>query len=288
MKQFILRSILLAVLIVSANTLIAQVSDEQKAIDEMTYSIGVAQTQGLKDYLVNTLNVDLDYLSSFVKGLNYGAELAKDKEMNAYFAGIQIGVQIANRMIPGINKEVFGDSINIRVPLDVFMKGFNYGITASEEDIAPIIEKAPEQLQHVKEMQMLVIYSDNKIAGEKFLEQNKKKSGVKQLPSGLQYKVLKKGTGRIPKTGEYVKVHYEGRTIDGTIFDSSYKQGGPVDFKTDDVIVGLSEALTSMPVGSVWEVYIPQNLAYAEREQGEIKPFSVLIFDVELLSIENK
>lgn len=286
MKRFVNRSIFATVLMFSTNFVFAQESDEQKAINEMTYAFGVAQTQGLKEYLASSLNVDLDYFSSFVKGLNTGAEQAKDKEKNAYFAGIQIGIQIANRMIPGINKEVFGDSINIRVPLDVFMKGFNHGLNASDEELASVTENAPELLRKVKELQMLKKYSANKVAGEKFLEQNKKKAGVKQLPSGLQYKVLKKGRGRIPDSSDYVKVHYEGRSIDGAIFDSSREQGGPVVFKADELILGFTEALTHMPVGSVWEVYIPQNLAYAEREQGEIKPFSVLIYDIELLSIE--
>ena len=286
MKQLLSKNLIAVLLMVSANTAVAQESENQKAINEMTYAIGVAQTQGLKEYLVNSLNVDLDYFSSFVKGLNDGAAQAKDEEKKAYYAGIQIGFQIANRMIRGINKEIFGDSINIRIPLDVFMKGFNDGLNASEEDLQSAVEKAPELLQKVKEMQMLEIYSENKIAGEQFLEQNKKKDGVNVLPSGVQYKVIKQGMGKIPREEDLVKVHYEGRMIDGHIFDSSYERGEPSMFRVNQVIKGFTEALSNMPVGSIWEIYIPQDLAYAEREQGDIKPFSVLIFKIELLSIE--
>lgn len=288
MKKELLRFGIAVLLMIPSSAVIAQEANTQEVIDEMTYNVGIAQTQGLKEYLVNTLHIDLDYLSSFVKGLTEGAEQASNKEKNAYFAGIQIGAQIAQRMIPGINKEVFGDSINIRIPLDVFMKGFKYGIDASEEEVEKASEKASELLQQVKFNEMLAIYADNKVAGEKFLAENKKKADVVQLPCGVQYKVLKKGNGKIPKEEDVVKVHYEGRSIDGEVFDSSYERGEPASFSANQVIRGWYEALIHMPVGSIWEVYIPQELAYGEREQGQIKPFSVLIFKIELLSIEKK
>lgn len=288
MKKDYLRLGIIALSLMSSSTVVAQEANKQEVISDMTYNIGVAQTQGLKEYLANSLHVDLDFFSSFVKGLTDGVEQANDKEKNAYYAGIQIGNQIAQRMIPGINKEVFGDSINIRIPLDVFMKGFMYGLDASEEDVAAASEKASELLQQVKSNEMLAVYSDNKVAGEKFLAANKKKSGVKQLPSGLQYKVLKKGNGKVPGEGDVVKVHYEGRLIDGEVFDSSYERNEPASFSANQVIKGWSDALTHMQVGSIWEVYIPNELAYGEREQGNIKPFSVLIFKIELLSIEKE
>ena len=109
------------------------------------------------------------------------------------------------------------------------------------------------------------------------------------LPSGLQYKVLKAGTGDIPKATETVKVKYEGRLVDGTVFDASSRHGDqPVSFRANQVIKGWTEALTLMPVGSKWTLYIPYELAYGEREQGQIKPFSALIFDVELIDIEGR
>lgn len=129
-------------------------------------------------------------------------------------------------------------------------------------------------------------YADNKAAGEKFLAENAKKEGVKTTPSGLQYKVIKEGKGAIPTDSSTVKVNYKGTLIDGTQFDSSYDRKEPTTFRANQVIKGWTEALTMMPVGSKWELYIPQELAYGAREAGQIKPFSTLIFEVELVGIE--
>jgi len=122
--------------------------------------------------------------------------------------------------------------------------------------------------------------------GADFLAANAKKEGVKTTASGLQYKVLTQGTGAIPTATDEVKVNYEGHLVDGKVFDSSYKRGEPATFKANQVIKGWTEALTMMPVGSKWELYIPYNLAYGERGAGQdIKPYSALIFTVELLDI---
>lgn len=125
-----------------------------------------------------------------------------------------------------------------------------------------------------------------KAAGVEYLKENATKEGVTVLPSGLQYKVLTAGTGPVAKTTDKVKVHYEGRLIDGTVFDSSYKRGEPATFAPNQVIKGWTEALTLMPVGSKWQLYIPQELGYGARGAGSIPPFSTLVFDVEVLGIE--
>jgi FKBP-type peptidyl-prolyl cis-trans isomerase FklB len=114
----------------------------------------------------------------------------------------------------------------------------------------------------------------------------KKAEGVKALEGGVLYKVIKEGNGEMPKDTSRVRVHYEGKTIDGQVFDSSYKRNEPVTLRANQVIKGFTEALVHMPVGSVWEVYIPQDMAYGEREAGQIKPFSTLIFKIELVGIE--
>ena len=125
--------------------------------------------------------------------------------------------------------------------------------------------------------------------GEAFLAENAKRQGVKTTASGLQYKILTAGTGDIPTATDRVKVNYEGRLIDGTVFDSSYKRNQPATFACNQVIKGWTEALTMMPVGSKWQLYIPYELAYGERGAGEdIKPYSALIFDVELVDIIKK
>jgi FKBP-type peptidyl-prolyl cis-trans isomerase len=123
--------------------------------------------------------------------------------------------------------------------------------------------------------------------GDDFLTANGKKEGVKTLPSGLQYKVIKSGTGRSPKATDTVKVHYNGTLTDGTVFDSSVQRGEPATFPVNQVIPGWTEALQLMKEGDKWQLYIPSKLAYGEQGAGgKIGPNSALIFDVELLSIE--
>jgi len=130
-------------------------------------------------------------------------------------------------------------------------------------------------------------YEPNKLEGEKFLAENKKRSGVVTTASGLQYEIVKAGDGPKPTANDKVKTHYHGTLIDGTVFDSSVSRGEPVTFPVGGVIPGWVEALQLMPVGSKWKLYIPQNLAYGQRGAGEkIKPYTALVFDVELISIE--
>ena len=131
-----------------------------------------------------------------------------------------------------------------------------------------------------------VLYKDYMAQNEEFLAKNKTKAGVTVTPSGLQYEVIKMGTGNKPTANNTVKVHYVGTLIDGTEFDSSIKRGEPAQFPVSGVITGWTEALQLMPVGSKFKLYVPQNLAYGASQAGEvIKPFSTLIFEVELLEI---
>ena len=260
-------------------------------IDTVSYAIGMAQTKGLKDYLVGRLGVDTAYIDEFVKGLNEGANAGDDKKKAAYYAGIQIGQQISNQMVKGINHELFGDDSTKTISLKNFMAGFVAGTTGKgglmTVDSASM--KAQEMMRSIKAKVLEKEFGANKKAGEEFLAKNAKAEGVVTLPSGVQYKVLKEGNGAIPADTSRVKVHYEGRTLDGNVFDSSYKRNQPTDFRANQVIKGWTEALTHMPAGSTWEVYIPQELAYGERQQGtDIKPFSVLIFKIELLEVDAK
>jgi len=128
---------------------------------------------------------------------------------------------------------------------------------------------------------------DNRAAGEKFLEENKAKSGVVTLESGLQYRIIREGTGPKPKLTDNVTVHYHGTLIDGTVFDSSVDRGEPASFPLNGVIQGWQEALQLMPVGSKWEIFLPADLAYGSRPMpgSKIQANSVLIFEVELISI---
>ena len=258
-------------------------------VDTMSYAIGLAQSNGLKEYLVERMDIDTTYMNDFIKGLNDGANAGDDKKKAAYYAGIQIGQQIANQMIVGINREAFGDDSTKTISLKNFMAGFVAGTTGKNQkmtmDQANMTAQA--KMQQIKTETAMKEFGPNKEAGEKFLAENAKKADVKKLDGGVQYKVIKEGSGPMPKDTSMVKVHYEGRTIDGEVFDSSYERGNAVTLRANQVIKGFTEALVHMPVGSVWEVYIPQELAYGERQQGsKIKPFSALIFKIELQGIE--
>ena len=257
-------------------------------VDSMSYAIGMAQTQGLKEYLVGRMGVDTTYMKEFIKGLNEGANAGDDKKKAAYYAGIQIGQQISNQMVMGINHEVFGDDSTKTISLKNFMAGFVSGVTG-KNGIMTVQEAgmmAQAKMQQLKAKTMEAKYGYNKKKGEEFMAANKSKEGIKTLPSGVQYKVIKEGNGPIPADTSMVSCNYEGRTIDGKVFDSSYKRNQPLKLRCNQTIKGWTDAMVHMPVGSVWEVYIPQELAYGEREQGDIKPFSVLIFKIELLGIE--
>ena len=260
-------------------------------VDTVSYAIGMAQTQGLKDYLVGRLGVDTVYMDDFIKGLNEGANAGDDKKKAAYYAGIQIGQQISNQMVQGINHELFGDASTKTISLKNFMAGFISGTTGKGGlmTVDSAQQVAQQMMRAIKAKNLEKEFGPNKKAGEEFLVANAKKEGVKMLDGGVQYKVIKEGTGALPKDTSMVKVNYEGKTLDGKVFDSSYKRGQPAEFRANQVIKGWTEALVHMPAGSVWEVYIPQELAYGERQQGaDIKPFSMLIFKIELLEVDGK
>ena len=265
-------------------------ADLKTDVDTMSYAMGMSQTQGLKEFMVERMGVDTAYMDDFIKGLNDGANAGDDKKKAAYYAGIQIGQQISNQMVKGINHEVFGEDSTKTISLKNFMAGFISGTTGKKGlmTIEEAAKLAQTKMMAIKAKNMEKEYGPNKAAGEKFLAANKKKPGVVTLPSGVQYKVIKEGNGPMPKDTSMVKVNYEGKTIDGKVFDSSFKRGEAVDLRANQVIKGWTEALVHMPAGSVWEVYIPQELAYGEREQGQIKPFSVLIFKIELISVGGK
>ena len=258
-------------------------------IDSLSYMMGVTNTQGLSDFAEQRLGVDSTNYADFVRGIQDGIHKT-GKQEKAYIAGIQIGQQVSGDMIENINMQLFGNDSAQSLSKDNFLAGFiaavKNGAVVSVEDARTFVETHTEA---IKAKALEAKYGENKAAGEKFLAENKTKEGVITTESGLQYKVIKEGKGEIPTKESSVKVNYKGTLIDGTEFDSSYKRNAPATFRADQVIKGWTEALTMMPVGSKWELYIPQELAYGSRETGGlIKPFSTLIFEVELLEIEKK
>lgn len=256
------------------------------SIDEFSFNFGRVNTNGLKSYLAQRMGIDVKYMEDFMKGFEQGKLTEEDKKMKARLAGMEIREQVEEQVIPQASAQI--DEETDKLNREKFMEGFRAGIMEVEVpgvsmDSAQIIVR--KNIEYYHKAQMEAKYGENRKTGEEFLAKNAKNDSVKVTESGLQYKVLVKGTGETPKMEDKVKVHYRGTLIDGTEFDSSYKRGEPATFGCGQVIAGWTEALTMMPVGSKWMLYIPYDLAYGDRETGEIQPFSTLIFEVELLDI---
>lgn len=198
-----------------------------------------------------------------------------NKQRYSYAIGQQVGKSINQQNID-IDIKVFMDSLHSA------MKGEKSKLTEDE------IKTAFMLLQKEMAEKQQKIAEQNKKTGEVFLAKNKKEKSVTVTSSGLQYKIITKGKGAIPSATDTVEVHYEGRLIDGTVFDSSYTRNKSTKFAVNQVIPGWTEALTLMPVGSTWELYIPADIAYGERAMASIPGNSTLIFKVELLNIETK
>ena len=289
MKKIVLFAAIAAAAGFASCTAQAPKANLKSETDSLAYMIGVSNTQGLKDFAEQRMGIDSTTWADFVKGIEDGIHKAS-KEGKAYIAGVQIGQQVSSDMYDGANKSIFGNEATETLSKDNFLAGFiaaiKNGAIVTPEDAQ---KYAREHTEAIKAKALEAQYGENKAAGEKFLAENKTKEGVITTESGLQYKVIKEGKGEIPTKESTVKVHYKGTLIDGTEFDSSYKREEPTSFRADRVIAGWTEALSMMPVGSKWELYIPQELAYGVRGAGEqIKPFSALIFEVELLEIDKK
>ncbi|MBT8196769.1 MAG: FKBP-type peptidyl-prolyl cis-trans isomerase [Bacteroidia bacterium] len=192
----------------------------------------------------------------------------------SYALGISIAQNISNQGLKEVNSDMFAKG------LEDYMKGGDMKI--SMEQANKMLNDYFVAMQNEKSKESIEM-------GKKFLAENATKEGVVTLPSGLQYKVLKEGTGAKPTLDDQVSTHYHGTLVDGTVFDSSLQRGEPATFPISGVIKGWTEALQLMPVGSKWELYIPSDLAYGERGAGgSIGPHATLIFQVELLSIVGK
>ncbi len=205
--------------------------------------------------------------------------LTSKNDSVSYALGVLIGENNKQQMksAPGV------DQLNKDIIIAAFEKAFRGdSVQIKAEQCNASVQKFFAEVSKVEG-------DKNLKAGEDFLAANKEKAGVVTLPSGLQYEIVKEGTGPKPTAEDQVKCNYEGTTIDGTVFDSSIKRGEPATFPVNRVIPGWTEALQLMPVGSKWKLYIPAALAYGERGAGQdIKPNSALIFEVELLEIVKK
>ena len=251
-------------------------------VDSLSYAAGKALTNGLVPYIQQQFKVDTAYMEDFVQGMRDAIERGTDPRYVARQAGVQIAQMAKDRMLPGLNNDLKETPDSIEENL--FYEGF---IAAVCNDSTLMTQQAADKFFQQR------MEADNKIKeqklseeGKAWLAENAKKPGVVTLPSGLQYKVITEGKGAKPTAEQEVKVKYEGRLIDGKEFDSSYKRNPQTTkFRCNQVIKGWTEALTMMPVGSKWEIYVPQELGYGSRATGNIPAYSTLIFTVELVDI---
>ena len=210
--------------------------------------------------------------------------LTTRKQKFSYALGMNIGSGLGANLK---KQSVEVDSTLVSQGLKDAMSGGKTRLT--QEEAQAVLKEVQTDVQKQQQAKMKETADKNKTEGEAFLAANKSKDGVVTLPSGLQYKILTAGTGPKPTASDSVKCNYRGTLINGTEFDSSYKRGQPATFAVGQVIKAWTEALELMPVGSKWQLFVPSSLAYGERGAGaEIGPNATLIFEVELLSIEEK
>lgn len=252
-------------------------------LDSLNYAFGVANGDGIKNYYLQGDSSD-ETIKSLIKGMNDGLKSKVEKEyLEISFLGTQIGASLKEQEKIGL----MGDS-TLSTDINLIKQGLVNGLRGSNIQMEPEEAKVYLQstMQNRQAKQIEKEYAATKAAGELFLKENAKKPGVIITPSGLQYEIIKKGNGPIPTDSSKVKVHYHGTLIDGTVFDSSVERKEPSVFYVNQVIKGWQEILKLMPVGSKYKIYVPQELAYGDQERGLIKPYSPLIFEIELLSIE--
>ena len=254
--------------------------------DSTSYAGGKYITEGLIPYL-RQQGVDTAYMADFVAGFREVIAQQGDPKQKARLAGMQIAEQVRQGMMPRMQQE-FTETPDTIVP-DLVLRAFTDELQGDNSVMthqqAMSLYKEKQQWNKAQKEERL--YGANRDAGRRYLESLKTDSSVIRTESGLMYKVLVEGDGEVPQKTDKVLVNYEGRLVDGTVFDASAKHGDkPASFRADQVIKGWTEALTMMPVGSKWQLYIPYELAYGDRNMGNIKPFSALIFDVELVGID--
>ncbi len=250
--------------------------------DSTSYAAGLASTRGLLEFLEKNYDFDTVFIADFRKGFYDAIERGTDPKYLAYTAGVQISEQVQRQIYPQTS-ENFKDTPD-SLSMDMFCRGFIDGVEADTTHFTnkSAIAYADARKAEATKLRNAAYIEEN----TKWLEENKTKEGVITLPSGLQYKVITEGTGAVATDKDKVTVRYEGKMIDGTVFDSSYTRDPDTSaFRPNQVIKGWGEALKMMPEGSKWELYIPQELAYGERQAGKIKPFSTLIFTVEIVKV---
>ncbi len=243
--------------------------------DSLNYTFGYSNGMEIYQYYLAN-DTTGEKLQQLLKGIQAG--LKEKPAQNPQLQGL--GTQIGQTLKMQAEQGLMGDS-TLTLDFELIKQGLLNGLLGYEGQMTGI--EAQTYLQTTMTARQ---FGPNKEAGEQFLAANALREEVTTTESGLQYEILEEGTGPKPTDTDRVKVHYHGTLVDGTVFDSSVDRGEPATFGVNGVIAGWTEALQLMPVGSKWKLYIPYQLAYGERGNSGIQPYSALIFEVELLGIE--
>lgn len=245
---------------------------------EFSYAAGVAQSASLAQFLAQRSGVDSAHIKDFVEGLNKEVSADEAAKLRALLASIDIKKQMP-QIVQSMNQQATGKGDTTYVDATIFLKGLTEGLLKTNTLSADSATKIEQQQYDYYTQQLKTRNAD-------FLKNYAKQKGVKSTASGLLYKVIKEGDGAMPTDTSEVEVHYEGKLVDGTVFDSSYKRGETATFAVNQVIKGWSEAVKLMKVGAEYEVCLPYEIAYGERGTRGIPPYSTLIFKIELKGIK--
>lgn len=248
--------------------------------DTLSYSIGKGRAVHIyKDQLPEDV-IDSTTIKSFLKGFVEAANNIEDKDLLAYALGVEIGNQEMAQAVKGLSSTIYGDEESINEKN--YLAGFIHGMT--DNDKIMTFEEADETADRLYKYLIEHRNDENKAANEAFLEAKALEEGVVKSPSGLLYEVISKGDGKVkPTENSIVNVRYHGELIDGTVFDESED---PVSFNLGSLIPGFTEGIMYMSVGDKFRLYIPSGLGYGAQSAGKVKPYSTLIFDVELVSVD--
>ena len=245
---------------------------------DFSYAAGVAQSASLAQFLAQRSGVDSAHIKDFVEGLSKDVSADEAAKLRALLASIDIKKQMP-QIVQSMNQQATGKGDTTYVDATIFLKGLTEGLLKTNTLSADSATKIEQQQYDYHTQQLKTRNAD-------FLKNYAKQKGVKSTASGLLYKVIKEGDGAMPTDTSEVEVHYEGKLVDGTVFDSSYKRGETATFAVNQVIKGWSEAVKLMKVGAEYEVCLPYEIAYGERGTRGIPPYSTLIFKIELKGIK--
>ena len=293
MKKIILMSAIAASALLTSCNNGAPKANLRTQVDTLSYLIGMAMSPAdqLSAYLTQ-IGSDSAYQEEFLKGMRDGMLAGDDKKKMAYFNGVQAGLQTKMQTFAGIQRQIFGEDSTKELSVKNFLSGFAalmHHKTALKIDTVLVDQEKARELasQMIEKLSDEVYakqYAHLQVASDSFMTEIGKRSDVKPAGEGVYYKVIKEGNGDLPTPTSTVTVKYEGRLMDGTVFDSSGDTTR--DFNLQSIIKGWSTALVKMPVGSQWEIYIPYNMGYGIKGNGQIPPYSALVFTVELVGLK--